>query len=87
MTPTPRYKRIAQLILSRENCTKANNTVWFAKHTEALSEIMQSAPSGRGIDTGTTLAGAEIMRHGYGNPCFSTVAECERYARQAKEAR
>jgi hypothetical protein len=55
MTAQPIYRRIASLLDARANCAKSGNTEWFAKHTEHIDDIMASAPSGSGIDNGTTL--------------------------------
>jgi len=49
------FRQIAQLIGCLDRCHKANNCEWLTKHGERLNEIMDSAPSGSGIDNGTVL--------------------------------
>jgi len=50
-----RVEVIASILDARQTCAKTNNKEWFDKHTEKLKEIMDDAPSGSGIDSGTEL--------------------------------
>lgn len=52
----PRYIALARAIGSMNRCNAANNTEWSDKHANAILELMDSAPSGSGIDCGTKLA-------------------------------
>ena len=51
------YQRISSLLQAIENCHEASNNEWLDKHSERLEEIMRTAPSGSGIDSGTVLCG------------------------------
>lgn len=45
------YQQIARTINALETC----NLEWEEKHKDALDQIMKTAPSGSGIDSGTKL--------------------------------
>jgi len=46
-----RAERIARLIQARNSCAVG----WVDKHNSSLKDIMGDAPSGSGLDAGTTL--------------------------------
>lgn len=46
---------LAGTIAAIRNCEKNGNTEWHARHTATLESIMDSAPSGSGIDSGTQI--------------------------------
>lgn len=46
---------IATYIVAIENCKKIGNTEWYDRWSERLKAIMDTAPSGGGIDNGTQL--------------------------------
>lgn len=46
---------LASTLQASANCEKHGNAEWFAKHNETINAIMDEAPSGSGIDTGTEL--------------------------------
>ena len=48
------YQVIARRLDAYLNCQKASNT-WAEKHKETIDNIMASAPSGYGIDSGTAF--------------------------------
>jgi len=50
---TKRYQEIASRLQAIENCQKASNSVWEIEHEKAIVDIMDLAPSGSGIDSGT----------------------------------
>lgn len=52
---SPVYKILASTIDARENCRKSGNTEWFERHSDTIDEIMKTAPSGSGIDSGTKI--------------------------------
>ena len=47
--------RIASTLDAQKRCVAAGNTEWAEKHNETMVAIMATAPSGSGIDCGTTL--------------------------------
>ena len=47
------YARLASLLQAIQNCQQSDNLIWKEKHEEALRKIMNTAPSGSGIDCGT----------------------------------
>jgi hypothetical protein len=49
------YQKIASLLQAIINCQKSNNKTWQDNHTEAIETIMQNAPSGSGLENGTSL--------------------------------
>lgn len=49
------YEVIAGKLLALENCENSSNTAWWPRHKEALDKLMQGAPSGSGVDSGTRL--------------------------------
>ena len=51
----PVYRAIAGKLLAIENCVKSGNSEWRERHEEKLAEIMDTAPSGSGIDNGVKL--------------------------------
>ncbi len=51
------YKIIASTLQARNSCEKTGNDIWYEKHSDRLSEIVQYfAPSGSGFDNGTRLS-------------------------------
>lgn len=46
---------LASALQARINCEQSGNTEWQQRHGERIAELMETAPSGSGIDTGTTL--------------------------------
>jgi len=48
------YRRLAQLLTAIENCRSSNNP-WIDKHEQRLTHVMDTAPSGSGIDNGVQL--------------------------------
>ncbi len=52
----PAYSQIAQLLQAIENCERANNIEWKARHRETIESIIKNnMPSGSGFDSGTKL--------------------------------
>lgn len=49
------YQVLASAILAREKCIEANNKEWKEKYEETMKRITKTAPSGSGIDSGTSL--------------------------------
>jgi len=49
------YRELASLINAKNTCEARDNQDWYKKHSDRIEEIMKSAPSGSGIDCGTTL--------------------------------
>lgn len=52
---TELYKRLARTVNALQNCQKSKNEEWQEKHQETIDKLMENAPSGSGIDCGTTL--------------------------------
>jgi hypothetical protein len=53
---TPLYRRLANLILQRQNCIASNNTEWLEKSTtNILGLVKLRLPSGSGFDQGTKI--------------------------------
>ena len=50
-----RYQKLASTINACKNCIESNNQEWIEKHNATINEVMDSAPSGSGIDCGTKL--------------------------------
>lgn len=42
-------------IVARENCQNSGNAIWLANWSKYIADIMDTAPSGSGIDNGTRL--------------------------------
>lgn len=55
MREKPIFRIIASAIEARENCLKSGNREWYQRWTTVLERVMQTAPSGSGIDCGTQL--------------------------------
>lgn len=53
------YAEIAGKLLTIDNCIKSNNFEWKERHEDSLDRIMNSAPSGSGIDSGIKLLVSE----------------------------
>lgn len=52
----PLYRQIASLLLAIENCERAGNAEWKARHGETIRALVREhMPSGSGFDNGTTL--------------------------------
>lgn len=49
------YQELAQAIGARERCIETDSQQWIDKWTERIERIMETAPSGSGIDNGTIL--------------------------------
>jgi hypothetical protein len=49
------YEQIAGLLDAIKNCKQSGNAEWEGKHWQALKNVMDTAPSGSGWDSGTTL--------------------------------
>ena len=49
------YQALASKLQAVSNCIDSNNVEWNAKHRDAIDAVMKSAPSGSGIDQGTTF--------------------------------
>ena len=50
----PVYQAIVGKLIAIENCARSGNP-WLANHEAALTTLMDSAPSGSGIDCGVSL--------------------------------
>ena len=50
-----RYKILARVLQAYKNCIESGNTEWEDRHERTIHDIMQSAPSGSGIDSGTSI--------------------------------
>ena len=51
------YTLIARTLQARNSCEETGNDIWYEKHSDRLSEIVQYfAPSGSGFDSGTKLS-------------------------------
>lgn len=61
------YCELASRIDALKNCIKSGNLEWHEKHNEAIHSLMDTAPSGSGIDCGTQL---DIDRSGKGRLIF-----------------
>ena len=46
---------LAKFIQARANCVENGNNKWYDKWDDRIEAIMKNAPSGSGIDNGTTL--------------------------------
>src|SRR6185437_14248503 len=53
------YAAIAGKLVTIENCIRANNFEWKERHEDSLAKIMDSAPSGSGIDNGIEFLASE----------------------------
>jgi len=49
------YQKLATAIDAYKRCIKTGNGIWEEKHKETIDAIMDSAPSGSGVDNGTKL--------------------------------
>ena len=47
--------QIASALQALKNCRASGNTVWEERWEERLAEMIQSLPSGSGLDSGTQL--------------------------------
>lgn len=54
-----RYQKIVELAECITRCKEHNNVEWLPKWEARLAEIMDTAPSGSGIDNGTVLLRAD----------------------------
>ena len=65
--PKSLVETMFDLQLAIDNCERANNREWLAKHREKLFALCKMLPSGSGIDNGTKLVrvrttpGAEMV--------------------------
>jgi len=51
----PLYKKLVSASMAATNCEKSGNKKWLAAHKRRIKSIMDTAPSGAGIDSGTHL--------------------------------
>lgn len=51
----PLYRELVLTINAQKTCIKKGNNEWVEKHQDTIDKLMNSAPSGSGIDCGTTL--------------------------------
>jgi hypothetical protein len=51
-----RYEKLAWIIDARRNCEESGNEEWRIKHGETITDLLSTAPSGSGFDSGTTLS-------------------------------
>lgn len=49
------YQRLASTLQAVKNCEASDKAVWLEKHEATIETIMNTAPSGSGIDSGTKL--------------------------------
>ena len=56
MNPQPVYKALASALAALANCQKNGNDKWTNRWTDRIADIMDTAPSGSGIDSGTSLS-------------------------------
>ena len=49
------YQELARCFDALSNCIKEQNAVWAEKWEQGIEDIMASAPSGSGIDSGTII--------------------------------
>lgn len=49
------YQKLAKRFNAIQNCIESENREWLDKHAEAIEDIMTTAPSGSGIDTGIAI--------------------------------
>ena len=54
---------LAQFIQARTNCEQSGNREWLEKWQSKIDAIMNTAPSGSGIDCGTKLVGLGAKSH------------------------
>ncbi len=53
---TPLYRALAEAVQAIENCRRAENSEWLARHTSNIKKLCkQHMPSGSGFDNGTKL--------------------------------
>jgi len=50
-----RYVAIARALGALQRCEENHNDEWVTKHTEAILELCDDAPSGSGFDNGTEI--------------------------------
>jgi hypothetical protein len=54
---TTLYSRIANLLMSIDNCEKSGNTEWHVRHSDTLNALVKKhMPHGSGFDNGTHFA-------------------------------
>jgi len=58
-----RVVAIATAVGCLKRCQDSNNSEWAEKHANAILELMESAPSGSGIDAGTRLLAESTEEH------------------------
>jgi hypothetical protein len=51
-----RLNVLAKTILARKHCLETGNREWFENWDSRISDILETAPSGSGFDSGTQLA-------------------------------
>lgn len=55
MSKIPRYVRLARTLGAWIRCVEKGNEQWTNAHQETIDDIVETAPSGSGIDNGTTF--------------------------------
>ena len=55
MNPELMYQKLAQLIDAKARCIQTGNTEWAEKHGDRIDALINSLPSGSGIDSSTRL--------------------------------
>ena len=56
MKKEPLYQVFARILEAQLNCSQSGNAEWEDKHRDAIERIMETAPSGLGLDNGVTFA-------------------------------
>lgn len=49
------YQKLASPVGALKRCQERNNEEWVDRHQDTIDELMQGAPSGSGVDSGTEL--------------------------------
>lgn len=55
------YQKLANLVHAVANTINSGNKQWQDRHEDAIAKVMQTAPSGSGIDSGTKFEVDEQM--------------------------
>lgn len=74
-----RYERIASLKTAIRNCEQSGNTEWHGRHSDRLDKLMDTAPSGSGFDSGTTLADDPLPNRLIFETAFHHIADAGYY--------
>ena len=66
----PLYRRLANLVLARQNCKASSNAEWYTRHEAEIKRLVKEhMPSGSGIDCGT---GFDFTRSTHDRLVFNT---------------